>query len=82
MMCITKGPTGRGDMSLVIFRDEEYWVRSESTRIEEAWGLPGEKFISGMVWQYCLVITKIHTFPPGHTLDHISQPSLQLSKDI
>lgn len=22
------------------------------------------------------------TFPPGHTLDHISQPSLQLSKDI
>lgn len=31
-------------------------IRSESTGIGEAWGLPREKFISGMVWQYCLVI--------------------------
>lgn len=46
-------------------------IRSESTGIGEAWGLPREKFISGMVWQYCLVITKIHFSSWAYTRPHL-----------
>lgn len=47
MRCITKGSTGRGEMSLVTFKDEEDRVggAGESTGKEEVWGLHRENFI-------------------------------------